>query len=101
MFDTSGSMYGTIDNLAGDLIERAKSLPCGDTITLGRFSGTGDFNFMLKGFKIADKMDVAVIEKMVKKEAYARGTTCFSGILNELDQVVAHSFPAAHRGRTR
>jgi len=87
-FDRSGSMYYTLPQLCRDLIERAKQLPVGDTITLGWFSTESKFNFILKGFKITDDGDYAVLEKAINKNNTTIGLTCFSEILAATKQVV-------------
>lgn len=88
IYDRSGSMYGELPGLCKDMIERAKQIPVGDTITLGWFSGTGERNFMLKGFKIGDKQDYKVLEDTIKKNSSTVGMTCFSQILEDTDQIL-------------
>jgi len=88
IYDRSGSMYGELNGLTKDLIERAKTIPVGDTITLGWFSGEGQRNFMLKGFKIGDKQDYKVLEDTINKNSSTVGMTCFSEILSDTDQVL-------------
>ena len=88
IYDRSGSMSYVLPRLAEDLIARAKELPVGDTITLGWFSSEGQFDFMLKGFKITDAKDYSVLEKMIRQNKSPIGCTCFSEILHDTDKVV-------------
>jgi len=81
IYDRSGSMYDTLPDLVQDLIVRAKKLPVGDTITIGWFSGEGKFNFILKGFKIADDSDYAILEQAIRNNSTTVDLTCFSEIL--------------------
>lgn len=88
IYDRSGSMAGLLSGLANDLIERAKTLPIGDTITLGWFSGEGTFNFILKGYKISGDRDYKILEETINKNKTTIGSTCFSEILIDTDQVL-------------
>ena len=56
IYDRSGSMTGLLPELTAQLIQLSKKLPKGDTLTLGWFSGEGDFNWIFKGFKISDEL---------------------------------------------
>lgn len=89
IYDRSGSMSGLLSRLSEDLITRAKDLPVGDTISLGWFSGEGQFNFILKGFRITDQKDYAILEKVIRQNNRTVGCTCFSEILHDTDKVVA------------
>jgi hypothetical protein len=77
-----------LPQLCRDLIERAKQIPKGDTITLGWFSGEGRRNFILKGFKVTEKADYKKLEEAVKKNSRPVSCTCFSEILKDTDQVI-------------
>lgn len=88
IYDRSGSMSGVLEGLARDLIIKAKELPMGDTITLGWFSSHGEYNFMLKGFKITEKKDYKVIEDTINKNKSTIGMTCFSEILADTSTVI-------------
>jgi hypothetical protein len=89
IYDRSGSMSGVLGNLAKDLIKRAKEIPVGDTITLGWFSSSGgEFDFMLKGFKITEKRDYKILEDTINKNKSTIGMTCFSEILQDTDSVI-------------
>jgi hypothetical protein len=89
IYDRSGSMSGTLPQLARDLIAKAKTIPVGDTLTLGWFSSEGgEFNFMLKGFKITEKKDYKVLEDTINKNKHTIGATCFSEILADTKTVI-------------
>ncbi len=89
IYDRSGSMYSTLPQLASDLIAKAKEIPTGDTLTLGWFSSEGgQFNFMLKGFKITEKRDYKILEETINKNKAAMGCTCFSEILTDAETVI-------------
>ena len=88
IYDRSGSMYGLLDNLIEDLIKRAKTIPVGDTITFGWFSSEGQKNFIIKGFKITEAKDYAIMEKSLRANNTTIGCTCFSEILAETEQVI-------------
>lgn len=89
IYDRSGSMSGTLPSLAKDLIAKAKQIPTGDTLTLGWFSSDGgEFNFMLKGFKVTEKRDYKIVEDTINKNKTTIGMTCFSEILKDTDQVI-------------
>jgi tol-pal system protein YbgF len=59
IYDRSGSMYGLLDTLISDLKTRLRTVPVGDTVTIGYFSSPGEFRFPLKGLKISGKGDYA------------------------------------------
>lgn len=88
IYDRSGSMYGVLDQLCEDLKERLRTVPSGDTVTLGWFSGEGDFNFVLKGFKITGQADYKTLDKVIDQNNTTRGCTCFSEILQDTNTVV-------------
>lgn len=94
IYDRSGSMHGLLPGLVDQLISKAKTaLKIGDTVTLGWFSGEGSRNFIVKGFKIADNADYAKLEAMIRKNAGSLGTTCFSEVIADLNQVVEDLWP--------
>jgi hypothetical protein len=88
VYDRSYSMSNDLPNLVQDLILRAKQLPVGDTLTLGWFSSEGQYNFIIKGYKITDSMDYLILEKAIEKNKTPIGATCFSEILQDLNTVV-------------
>lgn len=88
VYDRSGSMYGLIDKLCEQLIDLSKKLPKGDSLTLGWFSGQGDFNWVFKGFRIVDDSDYKSLELAIKKNSTTRNTTCFSEILMDTQVVI-------------
>jgi len=88
IYDRSGSLWSLLNNLIEDLIKRAKTIPVGDTITFGWFSGEGEKNFILKGFKITESKDYSIMEKALRSNNTTIGCTCFSEILQETEQVI-------------
>lgn len=88
LYDRSGSMSGDISALAKDLIYKAKEIPKGDVISIGWFSGEGQCNFILKGFRITDNVDYKILENAINNNKYTLGCTCFSEILRETEKVV-------------
>jgi hypothetical protein len=89
IYDRSGSMTYSLPELTNQLVSLSKTLPKGDTLSLGWFSGEGDYNWVIKGFKIADSSDYKNLEKMIRANSSSRNTTCFSEILSNTSQVVA------------
>ncbi len=88
IYDRSGSMSGMLDTLIDDLKERLRTVPVGDTVTVGYFSSPGEFRFPLKGLKISGKSDFDNIDKVLDANNYPLGSTCFSEILSDVKQVV-------------
>jgi len=88
IYDRSGSMYYTLSGLCEQLMILSKKLPKGDTLSLGWFSGEGDFNFIIKGFKISDEADYDTLERAIRKNSSVRNTTCFSEILHNSSTVI-------------
>ncbi len=90
--DRSGSMGYVLRSLVKDLKTKVRELPAGDTLTIGWFSGEGQRGFVLKGFKINDvsetSADYLALDRAVSQLEYTVGTTCFSEILDETEQVI-------------
>lgn len=88
IYDRSGSMWGMLGDLTNQLIDLSKQIPYGDTLSIGWFSGNGQYNFILKGFKISDESDYTVLENAIRKNSSTVGLTCFSEILTETKTVI-------------
>jgi len=88
IYDRSGSMYGFLDDLTNQMVSLSSQIPHGDTITIGWFSGEGDRNFMLKGFKISEDSDYDVLEQTIRNNSTALGLTCFSEILSDTETII-------------
>lgn len=88
IYDRSGSMWDLLPDLTKQLISLAKQIAIGDTLTIGWFSGRGEYNFILKGFKISEESDYAVLENAILKNNTTIGLTCFSEILTEAKTVI-------------
>jgi hypothetical protein len=87
IFDRSGSMSGTLRGLVDDMKSKLVTLDPGDTLSIGWFSGEGERDFILKGMEINSKSHEK-IGAILDKYASTVGTTCFSEILHQTDQVV-------------
>jgi hypothetical protein len=88
VYDRSGSMSGTLDQLIDDLKQKARSLTKGDTLSLAWFSGEGDHRFILKGYKFTGSDDFKDIDKILDKNSGTIGTTCFSEVLEETAKTI-------------
>lgn len=88
IYDRSGSMTGLLPELTDQLVVLSKKLPKGDSLSLGWFSGEGDYNWIFKGFRIIDTADYKALEKSIKSNSSSRNTTCFSEILTDTDTVI-------------
>jgi hypothetical protein len=88
IYDRSYSMSYELPQLTQDIIKKAKEIPVGDTVTLGWFSGEGDYNFILKGFQVGREKDYTVLEKAVLKNNSPVSCTCFSEILADTENVI-------------
>ena len=88
IYDRSGSMWGMLGELTEQLITLSRQIPMGDTLSIGWFSGNGQNNFILKGFKISSESDYDVLENAIRKNNTTVGLTCFSEILEETSTVI-------------
>jgi len=88
IYDRSYSMSYDLPALAKDLIYKAKDIPKGDTLSLGWFSSEGEFNFILKGFRVIDGVDYKILENAINKNRTPVGCTCFSEILADTENVI-------------
>lgn len=88
LYDRSGSMSGVLPQLCEDLIEQVRSVPNGDSLTLGWFSGEGQHNLLLKGFKVTSDSDHAIVEQTIRANATTIGMTCFSESLEDLHRAI-------------
>lgn len=89
VLDRSGSMGWTIDKLCEDAKARVRSFKLGDTLTLGWFSGEGDFRFELIGYKLGSEADYSTVDKVLDRLKSTRNTTCFSGVLFDIEKIIA------------
>lgn len=88
IYDRSGSMYSELSKLIDDLTLKVREIPVGDTLTLGWFSGEGEYNYILKGFQISKDADYKVLEKVLQNNRTTISCTCFSEILAETETVI-------------
>lgn len=89
VYDRSGSMGGNIKELCNQLIALSKKLPKNDYLTLGWFSSeNGQYNWIIKGFRICDTSDYKMLEKLILENNYTIGCTCFSEILADTKVVI-------------
>ena len=87
-YDRSGSMSYHIVDLCTQLKNFITTIPKGDTVSIGYFSGEGQYSFIIKGFKISDDSDYQSLYKLIDKNNTTIGLTCFSEILMECNKVV-------------
>lgn len=85
--DRSGSMASLLPSLVKDLKAQARELQAGDTLSLGWFSGEGQKNFVLKGFRVHGEGDLKVLDAAFDNLSRSVGLTCFSEILESTEQV--------------
>jgi hypothetical protein len=88
IYDRSGSMYSLLPSLADDLIRHSRTIPKGDTLTMAWFSGEGNYNVMIKGFKLATDKDYDSVAALIEQNKTTLGTTCFSEVLAGTDQIL-------------
>lgn len=88
VIDRSGSMYGTLSGLVEDLKGVVRGLRTGDTVTVGWFSSEGQWDWALKGFRITGDQDYSILEKSLDSMKSTLGTTCFSEIFSDVENVV-------------
>lgn len=93
IYDRSGSMTWLLPSLAKDLVEHYKTVPVGDIISVGFFSGVGVYRFILKGFVKLDKLSEEAFAKIIFQNCLPIGTTCFSEILADAHTVVRELAP--------
>lgn len=83
--DQSGSMGWAISDVAQDMIRHLDDFDEDDVISLGWFSGPGQFRFYGIGLSLRDKARIA---QLINDNAKVRGMTCFSEILIDLKEVI-------------
>lgn len=82
--DNSGSTYGFIHELKQTLIEINSQCSDKDSISIARFSGTGDYEFFVTGMSMKDKN----LANLINKKMRASGLTNFNQSLTKLQTVV-------------
>ncbi len=91
--DQSGSMGWAVDTVAEDIVAHLPQMNLGDVLTVGYFSGVGDFRWIVKGFKLAEQRDYDAAAKIIRQNAHSRNTTCFSEILTDVETVINEIAP--------
>lgn len=82
-------MAGLLPGLVKDLKRLVRTIPVGDSFTLGWFSGVGQFRFPIKGFKVSrDPEDEKVLDNLLDSVMQPLGLTCFSEVLQSAIGVV-------------
>lgn len=89
IFDRSGSMSSTLVGLVDDISQKLTTIPRGDTISIGWFSGEGQCDFIVKGVTINCEADHEKISGILQNYKSTVGTTCFSEILHKLYRSIA------------
>lgn len=88
LYDRSGSMYNVIDDLINQLVSLTKKIKIGDTLSLGYFSSEGQYDFILIGYKILNDTDYLDLERIIRKNNYTLGCTCFSEIIDKTSIII-------------
>ena len=91
--DQSGSMGYYTQQVADDMCTHLKEVPSGDFMTVGYFSGVGDYRWFVKGTRVVDQRDYDAVAKIIQSNARSRNTTCFSEILANVPTVIADVAP--------
>lgn len=86
VWDRSGSMYNDLNRLTNDIIDKISIIKKGDYLSLGWFSGEGQNDFIVKGYKVGD--DTSDLIKLLENANSTIGLTCFSEILNTVEKVI-------------
>lgn len=87
--DASGSMYGSIGQIAKHLKEKIReTVRLQDTLTLIWFSGRGEFKVVFERVAIATLSDLTEIDASIDRELRARGLTSFTESLNETQNII-------------
>jgi len=77
IYDRSGSMYSVLGQVAEDMCALVDAFSPKDILSIGWFSGEGQFRFMCKGMSCDKKGD---IKRAIRENASTVGMTCFSEI---------------------
>lgn len=85
--DASGSMYWAMGQLAKDFTDRINALPQGDAVLIGLFSSEGWFKWIATR-ELSSQADYDMVTKIIDKEFYTRGMTCFSEIMGDVPQAI-------------
>jgi len=80
IYDRSGSMWGVLKDVTDDICQLVDAFSTKDILSIGWFSGEGEFRFMCKGLSCSNK---GAIKDTVKKNATTVGMTCFSEIATD------------------
>ena len=81
--DSSGSMWGSIDELKQTVAAVTDLMTDQDTLTVGDFSGYGDYQFFIRGLKKSQN-----IKDLINKKLNARGLTCYVQSLAEVPKII-------------
>lgn len=81
--DSSGSMWGAMKDLKDTVAAVTDLMSDQDTITVGDFSGYGDYQFFIRGLKKSQN-----IKDLIAKKLNARGLTCYVQSLAEVPKII-------------
>jgi len=81
--DSSGSMWGSINELKQTVAAVTDLMTDQDTLTVGDFSGYGDYQFFIRGLKKSQN-----IKDLINKKLNARGLTCYVQSLAEVPKII-------------
>ena len=93
--DQSGSVGWAVHQMAEDMCLHLGEIPNGDCISVGYFSGVGDYRWWVKGVRLNTQKDYESVASVIRQNARSRNTTCFSEILSDVPQLINDTAPFA------
>lgn len=88
--DCSGSMSGDLGALRQHLKNNlSTTVAVGDTVTIGWFSGRGQFGIVAEGVRIRDVRDLSALHSAIDRYLRPVGLTGFKEPLEEVERVVS------------
>lgn len=90
MGDCSGSMYGSLGQVRRQLKNNlSQTVAIGDTVSIGWFSGRGQFGMIVEGVRIRDLTDLSAVHAAIDRYLQPVGLTGFKEPLEEIERAVA------------
>lgn len=92
IIDRSGSMSCEIAAVVDDVLREVRALPADDFVSVGWFSGVGEYRFPIRNHRITETAsDLAPLVTTINGLRSTVGMTCFSEVLADLETVIAES----------
>lgn len=92
ILDVSGSMGWACQQLAEDTALRIEQLPLGDAVLIGIFSSPGWYRWIAA--RVLDApAEYQQVQAIIRREVYARNTTCFSDIMADVPKAIKPFLP--------